>query len=338
MARSVDHYDYDLPTEAIAQTPIEPRDRARLLVDGGEGRPPADRHVRDLPLLLGPGDVVVVNETRVRPARLHLQKASGGRVEVLLLDAGPDGRWSALVRPGRRLRPGTVLEVDGTPVLEVGEADGDTRSVTFLGDRPVDEVLADLGEMPLPPYIHEAPADRDRYQTVYARSPGSAAAPTAGLHLTDTVLDAIRAAGAAVATVDLTVGLDTFQPLRGPTLDDQVMHTEAYVVPTATSDAIEAARRVVAVGTTTVRALESAARGAPEGRTDLFITPGFEFRVVDALMTNFHVPRSTLLVMLEAFMGERWRELYAQALRGGYRFLSFGDAMFVERLSDGPGR
>lgn len=327
----VDRFDYELPPQVIAQTPIEPRDAARLLVDGGPGSVPDDRSVADLPSLLAPGDVLVVNDTRVRPARLRLEKPTGGRAEVLLLDPLGDRTWSALVRPGRRLREGTVLEHDGEAVLTVGPTDGETRSVTFGGERPVDDILADLGEMPLPPYITRSLDDPDRYQTVFARQRGSAAAPTAGLHLTERVLDSVRARGVQVVTVDLQVGLDTFQPLRGPTLADQVMHTEAYRVPEETATAVAEASRVVAVGTTTVRALEAAAVGPAAGRTDLFIRPGFDFAVVDVLLTNFHVPRSSLLVLLEAFMGERWRTLYDHALGAGYRFLSFGDAMVVSR-------
>jgi S-adenosylmethionine:tRNA ribosyltransferase-isomerase len=327
----VEHFDYGLPPGAIAQTPVEPRDRARLLVDRGPRRPPDHRHVSDLASLLEPGDVLVVNDSRVRPARLDLQKPTGGRAEVLLLEPRAGRSWSALVRPGRRLRDGAVLGAGGEPVLVVGPAEADGRVVTFLGERPVEEVIDEVGTVPLPPYIRAGLEDPDRYQTVYARQPGSAAAPTAGLHLTDGVLDEVRARGVEVVTVELRVGLDTFQPLRGRSLDDQLMHTEAYRVPPDTAAAVADGARVVAVGTTTVRALESAALGPPAGRTDLFIRPGHDFAVVDVLLTNFHVPRSSLLVLLEAFMGARWRDLYRGALEGGYRFLSFGDAMLVER-------
>lgn len=330
-ASLVDRFDYDLPDHAVAQTPHEPRDGARLLVDAGPGRAPADRHVADLSELLAPGDVLVVNDTKVIPARLELEKPTGGRAEVLLLEPLGDRRWSALVRPGRRLPGGTTLGSSGEAVLTVGPARGETREVTFLGDRPVDDVLQDVGRMPLPPYIHTRLETPDRYQTVFARRPGSAAAPTAGLHLTRSLLDDIRSRGIEVASVDLTVGLDTFRPLRGRTLEDQVMHSEAYRVPEETAAAVARATRVVAVGTTTVRALEAAAVGPPAGRTDLFIRPGFRFEAVDVLLTNFHVPRSSLLVLLEAFMGERWRALYDHALASGYRFLSFGDAMLVAR-------
>ena len=330
-------FDYMLPEGAIAQNPAEPRTSARLLVDlaPGPANPPSHDTIGRLPRHLREGDVLVVNETRVLPARLALHKATGGAAEVFLLeqpDPADPTRWLALVRPGRRLPPGTVLVADDriTPVVEVGKPHGDE------GERHV-RLLADPGphgEVPLPPYIHEPLADPERYQTVYARTPGSVAAPTAGLHLTTELLDEIRARGVEVHTVDLKVGLGTFKPITADRLADHVMHEERYAVPAATLEACRAATgRVVAVGTTTVRALESAARaGELEGRTDLFITPGFDFQVVDVLLTNFHQPRSSLLVLLSAFAGhERWRRLYELALDEGYRFLSFGDAMLVSR-------
>lgn len=332
--------EYHLPDEAIAQTPAEPRDSARLLDGLDPSGRVVHRRVRDLPDLVGPGDVVVVNDSRVIPARLRLVKASGGAAEVLLLDAEPTDperrTWAALVRPGRRLPPGTPLHAPAgdadRPVLEVGERlDGDgRRRVRFLADP--DQVLADSGTMALPPYIR-APLDRpDRYQTVYARRPGSVAAPTAGLHLTPEILARIADTGAAIHTVDLQVGLATFRPVSTAKADDHVMHQERYVVPESTWTACRAAARVIAVGTTTVRALESAAAtGRLEGSSELFIRPGFDFAVVDVLMTNFHMPRSTLLLLLEAFVGPSWRDLYRGALEEGYRFLSFGDAMIVSR-------
>ena len=294
--------------------------------------PPAHRTVADLPSLLAPGDVLVVNETRVLPARLALHKRTGGAAEVFLLEREPAGTWLALVRPGRRLPPGTELVGgDGAAVVRVGErlddAEG-TRRVVLVGEP------AEHGTIPLPPYIHEPLADPGRYQTVYARTEGSVAAPTAGLHLTEEVLAAVRERDVTVHTVDLAVGLGTFRPLGSDDLDTHHMHEERYAVPEATLAACaEATGRVVAVGTTTLRALESAAvTGALEGRTDLFIRPGFDFRVVDVLLTNFHQPRSTLLVLLSAFAGHaRWQERYAEALAEGYRFLSFGDAMLVSR-------
>ena len=328
---SATEFDYILPHRAIAQLPIEPRSAARLLVDLDPAAPPAHRTVADLPALLGPGDVLVVNETRVLPARLALHKRSGGAAEVFLLEREPAGTWVALVRPGRRLPPGTELVADdGGAVVRVGERlDGEgTRRVELLGEP------GEHGTIPLPPYIHAPLTDPSRYQTVYARTDGSVAAPTAGLHLTDEVLAAVRERGVAIRTVDLAVGLGTFRPLGSDDLDAHHMHEERYAVPEATLAACAGATgRVVAVGTTTLRALESAARsGELEGRTDLFIRPGFDFRVVDVLLTNFHQPRSTLLVLLSAFAGhDRWQARYAEALAEGYRFLSFGDAMLVSR-------
>ncbi|MHB8468059.1 MAG: tRNA preQ1(34) S-adenosylmethionine ribosyltransferase-isomerase QueA [Acidimicrobiales bacterium] len=323
--QTMDAYTYELPDEAIAQEPVEPRDAARLLV-APDGQPPVDRHVRDLPQLLEPGDLVVVNDTKVLPARLHLRKVSGGEAEVLLLRQADALTWEALVRPGRRLPPGTVLFDGTTPVIEVGDAQGDVRIVRLLADP------WSRGEIPLPPYIRRPLADPDRYQTVYAAHPGSAAAPTAGLHLTQAVLDGCRKRDVGIATIDLAVGLDTFRPITTDDPGDHKMHEEAYRVPAETWAACRAASRVIAVGTTTLRALETTARtGQLEGRTDLFIRDGFRFAVVDILLTNFHLPRSTLLLLVEAFIGDRWRDLYGTALDRGYRFLSFGDAMLLGR-------
>lgn len=338
---SIGAFDYDLPSGAIAQQPVEPRDSARLLVDGGPGTTAEHRHVRDLPELVGPGDLIVVNDSRVRTARLALHKVTGGAVEVVLLDAlaGEDeGSWEALVRPGRRVAPGQRLVVtplrgaggstEAIELIEVGEAlGGGRRRVRLL--RPEAEVLAH-GQVPLPPYLHQALADPERYQTVYAARPTSVAAPTAGLHLTPEVLARCTAAGAAVARVELGVGIGTFQPITVDDVADHVVHAERYIVPQRTWEACQQARRVVAVGTTTVRALESAAAtGCLEGLTDLYLRRGHRFAVVGALLTNFHVPRSSLLVLLDAFVGERWRSLYDTALAEGYRFLSLGDAMFL---------
>jgi S-adenosylmethionine:tRNA ribosyltransferase-isomerase len=330
--------DYDLDPALIAQTPIEPRDAARLLVDRGSAEP-AHRRVADLPDLLRPGDLVVVNDTRVIPARLRLRRATGGSSEVLLLEPlAVDRRtWEALVRPARKLPPGTVLyDEGGEPVVEVGArtAAGDTFRVAILGDTDVLELLRAKGEMPLPPYIHETLADPERYQTIFATEPGSAAAPTAGLHLTDAVVSGLRQRGIETVTVELVVGLDTFAPITDEDPLAHRMHSERYRVPQSTWDAVTDARRVVAVGTTTVRALESAAAtGQLGGRTELFLHPGRGFAVVDVLMTNFHLPRTTLLLMIEAFVGRRWRRLYDVAARSGYRFLSFGDAMLLDRCA-----
>jgi S-adenosylmethionine:tRNA ribosyltransferase-isomerase len=286
--------------------------------------------VSDLPDLLRPGDLVVVNETRVIPARLRVQRATGGAAEVLLLEPVGDGTWHALVRPSAKLRDGEVLaHADGTPIVEIGPRTGDARTVRLL----VDELgLERYGQVPLPPYITAPLADPERYQTVYAREPGSVAAPTAGLHLTTGVLSGLAERDIAVARVELVVGLDTFKPV---TVDDPAlhrMHSERYRVPPETMAACRGAERVVAIGTTTVRALESAAAtGKMAGRTTLFIRRPFAWQLVDVLLTNFHMPRTTLLMMIDAFVGPRWRDLYATALADGYRFLSFGDAMLVER-------
>ncbi len=329
-------FDYELPPERIAQTPIAPRDAARLLVDRGSSEP-GHRHVNELAEILRPGDLLVVNETKVLPARLPLRRATGGRAEVLMLEPldGERKLWEALVRPARKLKPGEVLFASGgTPVVEIGErtAAGDTFTVTLLGAVDSLELLAEHGEMPLPPYIHERLTDPDRYQTIYARQPGSAAAPTAGLHFTTELLDHLAEIGVEQAKVELVVGLDTFRPI---TEDDPLshrMHTERYRVPADTMRRCRDAERVVAVGTTSVRALESAAaRGELEGRTDIFIHSGFDWQIVDVLMTNFHMPRTTLLMMIDAFVGDRWRALYDEALRHDYRFLSFGDAMLLDR-------
>jgi S-adenosylmethionine:tRNA ribosyltransferase-isomerase len=325
-------FDYDLPDASIAQQPARPRDSSRLLVDGD---PPRHARTQDLPDLIRPGDLLVLNDTRVMPARLHLRKDSGGAVEVLALEelAEPEGWWEALVRPSRRVPDGTVL-VDhiGLPVLEVGAATGEGSRLV----RPVGVTMATLldhlGSVPLPPYITAPLEDPERYQTVYAAEATSVAAPTAGLHLTSAVLDRCRDAGAEIVTVELSVGVGTFRPIEVDDVDGHTMHSERYRVAPEVWQAVLDAERVVAVGTTVVRTLESvAATGALAGRTELYIRPGHRFGAVDALLTNFHMPRSTLLVMIEAFIGPRWRDLYALAAAEGYRFLSFGDAMFLER-------
>ncbi len=333
-------FDYELPQGAIAQEPATPRDSAKLLVDSGMDRPPQHLTVANLPDQLGPGDVVVVNETSVIPARLPLRKVTGGAVEVLLLEPVVDG-WAALVKPSRRVKSGTELRSERDKDLQVivgDEIGGDgQRKVVVLhageavSDPSESRRLSIAGESPLPPYITSKGHSPERYQTVYARTPGSVAAPTAGLHLTNELLEEIRGRGARIEKVDLVVGLDTFRPVTVDDPADHIMHSESYEVDESTWEACQTARRVVAIGTTTVRALESAARGTLSGRTDLFLRRGSEFEVVDVLMTNFHMPRSTLLMMIDAFIGERWKELYREALDNNYRFLSFGDAMLLRR-------
>lgn len=326
-AMKTDAFDYDLPPTAIAQTPVEPRDSARMLVDLGSEV--AHHRVADLDRLLDPGDVVVVNNTRVLAARLSLFKPTGGSVEVLLLEAtGRPDEWQALVRPSRRVPDGMALERDGRPLVEVGRALGDGRRLVTIDSCAIEAA----GEVPLPPYIVEPLADPDRYQTVFADRLGSVAAPTAGLHLTDRLLDRLRSRGVTIETVELFVGLGTFRPISTESIEDHQMHEERYRVASDTWDRIREAGRVVAVGTTVVRTLETvAATGQLDGSTELFIRRGFDWRVVDVLLTNFHVPRSSLLVLVDAFIGDRWRLLYQTALSAGYRFLSFGDCMLVGR-------
>jgi S-adenosylmethionine:tRNA ribosyltransferase-isomerase len=307
--------DYSLPPELIAQRPLEPRDRSRLLVHERSSGETRHRRFDDLPLELPPGMLVVVNDTQVLPARLRLERPGGGEAEVLLLERlGSNGTWEALARPSRKLRPGQRLG----PV-ELLEPLGEGRWRLRLEGEPA-------GEAPLPPYITEPLDDPERYQTVYAAHEGSAAAPTAGLHFTPELLARLD-----VERVTLHVGLDTFRPVAVEELAEHPLHSERYEVATEAWERIRAAERVLAVGTTTVRVLESLARGAPlRGRTDLFVTPGFEFRRVDALLTNFHLPRSTLLALVMAFAGvEETRRLYRLAIEERYRFYSFGDAMLV---------
>ncbi len=345
---SMDDFDYGLPETSIAQTPVEPRDSARLLdatATDASGEGIVHRHVFDLPELLNSGDVLVVNETRVIPARLKLHKPTGGAVEVLLVDRLVDGSWKALVRPSKKVPAGTVLIAGDDLHVLIGDVlDGGQRHVsllrsdatTALNDAEIDAALERHGEAPLPPYITTRLADSSRYQTTYAQNPGSAAAPTAGLHLTTEVLDRIRSRGVEVHKVDLCVGLDTFRPVTVERPEDHDIHSERYRVSPETLEACRAAkangRRVIAVGTTSVRALESAAAsGSLEGRTELFIYGDYEFQIVDLLMTNFHMPRTSLLLLVDAFTGPRWRAIYREALATGYRFLSFGDAMLLAR-------
>jgi S-adenosylmethionine:tRNA ribosyltransferase-isomerase len=307
--------DYELPGELIAQHPLDRRDASRLLVYERVGGDVRHRTFSDLPDELPAGTLVVVNDTRVVPARLRLRRPGGGEAEVLLLEhTGEDSIWEALARPSARLKPGQRLG----PV-ELLESLGDGRWRLRLSGSPE-------GETPLPPYIREPIEDPERYQTVYARSEGSAAAPTAGLHFTGALLDLLD-----VEWVTLHVGLDTFRPVSATELSKHRLHGERYEVHPEAWERIRTAEHVLAVGTTTVRVLETIARSAPlVGRTGLFVTPGFEFQRVDALLTNFHLPRSTLLALVMAFAGvEETRRLYRVAIHESYRFYSFGDAMLV---------
>ena len=306
--------DYELPPELIAQRPLERRDESRLLVFDRANGAVEHRRFRDLRSLIASATVVVVNDTRVLPARLMLERPTGGRTEILLLERVEGDVWEALARPSRRLREGMKLG----PV-ELLESLGEGRWRLRLTGEP-------NGEAPLPPYITEPLADAERYQTVYAEESGSAAAPTAGLHFTPELLASLE-----VERVTLHVGLDTFRPVTAETLAEHRLHSERYEVVEAAWRRIAAAPHVTAVGTTTVRVLESVARGAPlVGRTNLFVTPGFEFRRVDSLVTNFHLPRSSLLALVMAFAGvEETRRLYEIAIEERYRFYSFGDAMLI---------
>ena len=334
----IEDFDYDLPAELIAQTPVEPRDSARLLVDQGLSLP-LHRQVKDFVDFCRPGDVIVVNDTKVIPARLRLVRESGGAAEVLLLeqDSSAPSKWEALIRPAKRLKLGeTLFASDNSAVVRIGERSdaGDTFSVELVGKThvEVEALLKKYGEMPLPPYIETRLEQADRYQTVYANRPASAAAPTAGLHFTPKLLSDLKSAGIKILTVDLTVGLDTFAPVTSANPIDHPMHSEHYRVSQETLDECARAERVIAVGTTATRALESAATsGVLSGRTKMFISRGYEFKVVDLLLTNFHMPRTTLLMMIEAFVGPRWRDLYSTAIAERYRMLSFGDAMLLNR-------
>jgi S-adenosylmethionine:tRNA ribosyltransferase-isomerase len=332
-------FDYTLPPELIAQKPASPRDASRLLVvDRATGR--IEHCVfREIGDHLRPGDVLVVNDTRVIPARLRGRRpGTRGAVELLMLRPATGGAWEALVRPGRRLRPGTVVEVGaGGTVVEIGERSaGGRRLVRAPSGVAMLDLLKEAGEMPLPPYIRR-PADHpDQYQTVYARADGAVAAPTAGLHFTPELLDRLREQGVAIVSLTLHVGLGTFQPVVTEDVALHHMEAEYYTLPPGAADAINGRTgRLVAVGTTTVRTLETVAGtaggAAPgEGWTDLFIIPGFRFRAVQALVTNFHLPKTTLLMLVSAFAGrEVILRAYAEAIRERYRFYSFGDAMLI---------
>ncbi len=355
---NLSEFDYALPADAIATEPADPRDSARLLVH--EIAADRTRHltVRDLPEVLRAPDLLVVNDTRVRPARLFGRRRTGGQVELLLLAPAADGRWRALVRPAKRLAPGEELELEGgalraVAVERVPGPAGEPGAEWLVEVRDprapqasVEEALERHGRMPLPPYIRKARGadaerayDRERYQTVYARVPGAVAAPTAGLHFTPGLLARLAAAGIGRAAVTLHVGLGTFQPVEAQDIDAHEMHSEEYVLCAETARAVADCRarggRVVAVGTTSLRVLEScaSAEGVLEpggGATRLFIRPGHRFRCVDVLLTNFHLPRSTLLMLVSALAGrERILRLYAEALQRGYRFFSYGDAMLL---------
>ena len=332
---------YDLPEERIAQTPVEPRDHSRLMVLHRDTHTIEHRHFFDIVEYLNPGDVLVINETKVIPARLYGERPTGGAVEVLLLKQLGPKRWETLVRPGKKLKPGAeVIFGDGRLTCRVLEStDVGGRIVEFACEGSFEAALDALGEMPLPPYIHEKLADRDRYQTVYAKQEGSAAAPTAGLHFTPELLERIKAKGVEIVPVLLHVGLGTFRPVKVENIEEHEMHSEYFEVTEEAARRVNAARergsRVVAVGTTSVRTLESAAENgrlvAQRGDTSIFIKPGYRFQLVDALITNFHLPGSTLIMLVSALYDrEHILEAYKTAVDMEYRFFSFGDAMLIE--------
>ena len=331
---------YDLPEELIAQTPAEPRDSSRLLVYNRADGSVTHTIFRNIKDFLKAGDVLVVNNTKVLPARMYAHTEHGGRVEVLLLRRISALRWEVLVKPGKKCRPGTRLTVDdGLSLTVVSVTDSGERIVDFECDGVFEEALARVGTMPLPPYIHEKLKDQSRYQTVYARTDGSAAAPTAGLHFTPGLLEEIKSMGVEIAQVLLHVGLGTFRPVKEEAITDHKMHSEYYEVGAEAAEIISRAkregRRVIAVGTTSVRTLESVAAEdgtvAPcRGNTSIFIYPPYKFRCVDALITNFHLPESTLIMLVAAMTGrEKILGLYKTAVEERYRFFSFGDAMMI---------
>jgi S-adenosylmethionine:tRNA ribosyltransferase-isomerase len=353
VSMNIADFDYHLPPERIAQTPVEPRDSSRLLVVHRDTGVFDHRIFRDIGDYLRPGDLLVANQSRVLPARLHGMKAgTGGQAELLLLavrnDLGPDC-WEALVRPGRRLREGQqIIFGEGALTAEVLSRTPSGGRIVRLSarDGEVARAIERLGSVPLPPYIHEPLADNERYQTVYARRPGSAAAPTAGLHFTPELLEQLKERGIDTVFVTLHIGLDTFRPIAEDNLEHHTMHSEEIEVDAETAARINATRaaggRIVAVGTTAVRTLEAVAELAAEqgagdtlvvpyrGRTSLFLRPGSPFRAVDIMLTNFHLPRSTLIVLVSAFAGrELTLRAYEEAVACGYRFYSFGDAMLI---------
>lgn len=341
MGTPTSSFSYELPAEAIAQHPIEPRDASRLL----DADNLIDHTFSELPDLLTPEDVVVVNRSRVRAARLLGTKVGGGgRVEALLLRPVKGDVWQAAVRPARRLHVGTVIEFGDIRATIETEPDEGLVEMSLEAAGAIEEAISATGTIPLPPYIHEQLTDPDRYQTIFARAVGSAAAPTAGLHFTSGVVSALQARSIEVVEIDLSVGLDTFRPISTANIEDHQIHSETLTVPPEAAVAINRRRgKVVAVGTTVVRALETRTDSdglvmAGSVDTRLYITPGYEFKIVDRLVTNFHLPATSLIVLVASFMGSRWRLAYETALARNYRFASFGDAMIASRQPTGGSR
>lgn len=333
---------FDLPEELIAQTPIQQRDHSRLLVMNKETGALEHKHFFDLPEYLRPGDCLVLNNSRVLPARLIGARATGGSVELVLLRDLGEGRWECLSRPGRKTRPGTELFFGGDKLRATVERviEGGNRIVQFHYDGIFMEILESLGKMPLPPYIKKELNDPERYQTVYSKELGSAAAPTAGLHFTKELLKQLEDTGVTVKYVTLHVGLGTFRPVKEDEIEDHEMHSEFCIIPQDTADAVNRTHakggRVIAVGTTSCRTLESftdenGVLQAKSGWTDIFIYPGYKFKCIDALITNFHLPESTLIMLVSALAGrEHVINAYKTAVNERYRFFSFGDAMLIE--------
>lgn len=333
---------FDLPEELIAQTPLQQRDQSRLMLLDKQSGAVSHRHFFELPDLLREGDCLIMNDSRVLPARLLGSRLSGGSVELVLLRDLGDGRWECLSRPGRKTKPGTQLQFGDGELKATVEAvaEGGNRIVKFHYEGIFLEVLERLGKMPLPPYIKEELQDAERYQTVYSRELGSAAAPTAGLHFTEELLDKIRARGIRTGFVTLHVGLGTFRPVKEEEIEDHDMHSEFCMIPEETAQLINETKarggRVIAVGTTSCRTLESFAAEdgsvkASSGWTNIFIYPGYRFKCIDALITNFHLPESTLIMLVSALAGrENVLNAYRTAVAERYRFFSFGDAMLIE--------
>lgn len=347
----VSDFDYHLPPERIAQRPMEPRHNSRLLVAERRRGTMADRHFYDLPELLNPGDLIVLNDSRVIPARLYGRKigatdgASSGYgaaappIELFLLRELQSGEWECLTKPGKKAKPGSRIQFAAGVIGEISVGSQGSRKVRFSGTADFHRWLAENGETPLPPYIHERLADRERYQTVYAKQEGSVAAPTAGLHFTPEILGKLRDKGIDIGFLTLHVGLATFRPVQVDKVEDHAMHPEVFTLPEDLVQRVTATKknggRVIAVGTTTVRVLESQAdehgnlKPGP-GEADIFIYPPYRFKIVDALVTNFHLPKSTLLMLVSAFAGREFMlECYRHAVRENYRFFSFGDAMLI---------
>lgn len=334
-------FSYELPKELIAQTPIEKRDESRMMVVDRKSQSWEHRHFKDIIEYLHPGDVLVINETKVLPARIYgIKEGTQRQVEFLLLERLPSGHWDVILRPGKKLKVGDHVGFGDKLRAEILEKKEDgVVEVSFEYEGIFEEILLEIGQMPLPPYITEKLEDQSRYQTVYARQSGSAAAPTAGLHFTPQLLEEIRQMGVEVVPILLHVGLGTFRPVKTEDILQHHMHSEKYFVSAASAQAIhrakEEGRRVIAVGTTSVRTLESVWEQLGEGkdlsgRTDIFIYPGYEFHVVDSLITNFHLPESTLIMLVSALMGREFTlRCYEEAVRERYRFFSFGDAMMI---------